>query len=95
MLEFIADHLSENYQVLKRGNYVQALEILYTESIQLVVTDVMMDVMDGFELCKAIKTGFNSIHTCDPATAKFLQSKIEGLELELMRISKSPFLPNT
>jgi CheY-like chemotaxis protein len=95
MLEFIADHLSENYQVLKAGNGAQALEILHTESIQLVVTDVMMDVMDGFELCKAIKTGFefNHIPVILLTAKNSLQSKIEGLELGADAYIEKPFSP--
>ncbi|MEP6846600.1 MAG: response regulator, partial [Panacibacter sp.] len=55
MIEFIADDLNETYHVIKAGNGREALERLQEEAIQLVISDVMMDVMDGFELCKNLK----------------------------------------
>ncbi len=95
MLEFIADDLSEKYEIIKALNGREALDVLKEEAIQLVVSDVMMDVMDGFELCKKIKTSFDYSHI--PVillTAKnTLQSKIEGLELGADAYIEKPFSP--
>lgn len=95
LLEFIADDLSEKYQVLKAGDGKQALNILKEEAIQLVISDVMMEGMDGFELCKTVKSGFDFSHI--PVillTAKnTLQSKIEGLELGADAYIEKPFSP--
>jgi two-component system cell cycle response regulator len=95
MLEFIADDLGEHYQVFKAANGLEALEVLREESIQLVISDVMMDEMDGFELCTTIKNSFELCHL--PVillTAKnSLQSKIEGLELGADAYIEKPFSP--
>lgn len=95
MLEFIAEDLGEKYHVLKAVNGEEALAVLKAEAIQLVISDVMMPVMDGFELCKAIKTNFEISHI--PVillTAKnTLQSKIEGLELGADAYIEKPFSP--
>ncbi len=95
LLEFIADDLSEKYQVLKATDGNQALVLLQEEAIQLVISDVMMEGMDGFELCKTIKAGFDYSHI--PVillTAKnTLQSKIEGLELGADAYIEKPFSP--
>lgn len=95
MLDFIADDLREKYQVLTAVNGEVALSILKEEAVQLVVSDVMMPVMDGFELCKSIKTSFDYSHI--PVvllTAKnTLQSKIEGLELGADAYIEKPFSP--
>lgn len=95
MLDFIAEDLREKYQVLTAVNGQLALSILKEEAIQLVVSDVMMPVMDGFELCKMIKTSFEYSHV--PVvllTAKnTLQSKIEGLELGADAYIEKPFSP--
>src|SRR6202035_736193 len=60
---------------------------------QLVVTDVMMPQMDGFELCKNIKSNFEFSHI--PVillTAKnTIQSKVEGLELGADAYIEKPF----
>lgn len=95
ILSFIADDLSEKYTVLTALNGQQALLTLSEESVQLVVSDVMMPVMDGFELCKTIKASFEYSHI--PVillTAKnTLQSKIEGLELGADAYIEKPFSP--
>ncbi|HSC55515.1 MAG TPA: response regulator [Phnomibacter sp.] len=95
MLEFIADDLSEKYHVLKATNGEEALKVLREEVVQLVISDVMMPAMNGFELCQHIKKGFEFSHI--PVillTAKnTLQSKIEGLELGADAYIEKPFSP--
>jgi DNA-binding response OmpR family regulator len=95
ILEFVAGELSEKYTVLKASNGQQALDILKEEAIQLVISDVMMEVMDGFELCRKVKTNFDFSHI--PVillTARnSLQSKIEGLELGADAYIEKPFSP--
>ncbi|TAN43920.1 MAG: response regulator [Nitrospirae bacterium] len=46
---------TEGYGVLKAGNGMEALEQLGTQRVDLVLLDVMMPVMDGFEVCRKIK----------------------------------------
>ena len=95
ILEFIADDLSERYQVLTARNGVEALDILSREIVQLVISDVMMPEMDGFELCEKLKSSVEYSHI--PVillTAKnSLQSKIEGLELGADAYVEKPFSP--
>lgn len=93
LLEVIAEELHEQYEVLKSTDGAQALKLLSTELVQLVISDVMMPVMDGFELCKEIKSNFEYSHI--PVillTAKnTLQSKIEGLSLGADAYIEKPF----
>lgn len=95
MLEFISEELNDVYTVIKTQNGKEALDVLERESIQLVVSDIMMPEMDGYELCKQIKTSFHFSHI--PVillTAKnTLQSKIEGLELGADAYIEKPFSP--
>lgn len=95
ILDFIADDLSEKYQVLTAKNGLEALEILQHEIVQLVISDIMMPVMNGFELCEKMKSGMDFSHI--PVillTAKnTLQSKIEGLELGADAYVEKPFSP--
>jgi signal transduction histidine kinase/DNA-binding response OmpR family regulator len=53
--------LRVNYQVYKAENGKQAYEILKNEKIDIIITDVMMPEMNGFQLCSAVK---NEIKTC-------------------------------
>ena len=52
-------------------------------SINLVVSDVVMPLMDGFELCKTIKSnvGYSHIPIILLTAKTNIQSKIEGMEL--------------
>jgi DNA-binding response OmpR family regulator len=93
ILEFLERVLNTRYTILKMENGQEALEVLATEAVQLVISDIMMPVMDGFELCKAIKSNFEHSHI--PVillTAKnTIQSKIEGLELGADAYIEKPF----
>lgn len=95
ILDFLSDELSEKYSILRACNGKEALQILNEEAVQLVVSDVMMEVMDGFELCRRIKTDFEYSHI--PVillTAKnTLQSKIQGLEIGADAYIEKPFSP--
>ena len=95
ILEFLSNDLNEEYTVFTARNGQEALEVLNKERIQLVVSDVMMPMMDGFELCKQIKSNFESSHIAVILlTAKnTLQSKIEGLELGADAYIDKPFSP--
>ena len=95
ILEFIGDELSAKYTVVTALNGKEALKVLQEDIIHLIISDIMMPVMDGFELCKIIKTSFDYSHI--PVillTAKnTLQSKIEGLELGADAYIEKPFSP--
>lgn len=93
ILEFLERILKIKYTIFKAETGQNALKILSTESVQLVVSDVMMPKMDGFELCKIIKSNFEYSHI--PVillTAKnTIQSKVEGLELGADAYIEKPF----
>lgn len=93
ILSFLGEELSERYTILTAQNGRDALQLLTQEAVQLVVSDVMMPVMDGFELCRIIKSTFEHCHI--PVillTAKnTLQAKIAGLELGADAYIDKPF----
>lgn len=95
MLSFIARQLFHEYTVLTAVNGVEALQVLDKNFVNLIVSDVMMPLMDGFELCKTVKSELNYSHI--PVillTAKTnIQSKIEGLELGADAYIEKPFSP--
>lgn len=95
ILDFVADDLSEKYAVIKSLSGQEALDMMGIDNIQLIISDVMMPGMDGFELCRLIKTNLDYSHI--PVillTAKnTLQSKIEGLENGADAYIEKPFSP--
>lgn len=93
MLAFVRKQLTTEYSVLTAMNGIEALAVLDNHYVNLVVSDVMIPQMDGFELCKTIKSDLSYSHI--PVvllTAKTnIQSKIEGLELGADAYIEKPF----
>ncbi|MCX2575161.1 hybrid sensor histidine kinase/response regulator transcription factor [Pedobacter sandarakinus] len=83
LLDFLyKSFLSDGYHVVKSKNGAEALKKLDKNHIDIVISDVMMPVMDGIELCKTIKNDINFSHL--PVvllTAKTnTEAEIAGLE---------------
>ncbi len=57
MREFICSELSCAYNVLRAANGKEGLEVAMDKLPDLVISDVMMPEMDGYELCKHLKAG--------------------------------------
>lgn len=93
ILDFLERMLKNKYDILKAENGNNALQILDKEAVQLIVSDVMMPVMDGFEFCKIIKSSLEYSHIpMILLTAKNgIQSKIEGLEIGADAYIEKPF----
>lgn len=53
LLQELLEH--QGYRVLKANNAVRGLELAASKSPDLVVSDVMMPVMNGIELCRRIR----------------------------------------
>lgn len=91
--KFTSRHLAGKYGVLVAGNGEEAMKLLSGHLVDIVVSDVMMPVMDGMELCRRIKADSDYCHI--PVillTAKTLESsKIEGAEAGADRYIEKPF----
>jgi YesN/AraC family two-component response regulator len=65
--------------VISASSGEEALQILEKNNIDLIISDVMMEEMDGFELCGKIKSNINVSHA--PVillTTNTAESKIKG-----------------
>lgn len=95
MLAFIERQLSSQYAVITATNGKEALEALDSNFVNLVVSDVVMPLMDGFELCKTIKSnvGYSHIPIILLTAKTNIQSKIEGMELGADSYIEKPFSP--
>lgn len=93
MLSFIQGRLEESFSVEIAHNGKEALEILRTVHIDLIISDIMMPEMNGYELCKEVKSDINLSHI--PIiflTAKNdLDSKINGLKYGAEAYVEKPF----
>lgn len=59
---FLMTSLSENYNILIANNGVEGLEKIKSNKPNLIISDVMMPEMDGFELCERIKKDIEICH---------------------------------
>jgi two-component system cell cycle response regulator len=93
ILDFLERILNDKYKILRAENGKEALNILSIEAVQLIISDIMMPEMDGFEFCKIFKSNFDYSHI--PVillTAKnTIQSKVKGLELSADAYIEKPF----
>jgi signal transduction histidine kinase/DNA-binding NarL/FixJ family response regulator/Tol biopolymer transport system component len=82
MRRYIRRQLEDHYRVIEASNGKDGLELAKSKTPDLVVSDVMMPKMDGFEVCRRLKSDVTTSHI--PVvllTAKAGDGhKLEGLE---------------
>lgn len=59
---FLAESLAESYKVLVASNGQEGSELVVDKIPDLVISDIMMPLVDGIELCKRIKTDIRTSH---------------------------------
>jgi CheY-like chemotaxis protein len=93
ILDFLERILKSKYHIFRANNGMEALELLKAATVHLIICDVMMPKMDGFELCKIIKSKPETAYVpIILLTAKnTLQSKIAGLEMSADAYIEKPF----
>jgi DNA-binding response OmpR family regulator len=85
--------LGGRYVLLKARSAREALELLESQPVDLVISDVMMPGMDGYALCQRIKSTVDySLIPVLLLTAKnTLEAKVAGLELGADAYIEKPF----
>ena len=73
---------AECFDVLTAYSGEEALAVLASERVDVVVLDVMMPGMDGFEVCRRIKTSERTLHVPVVMVTALDQArdKVQGLE---------------
>ena len=91
--EYIVNSFSENYEVLEADNGKIGTEIALERIPDIIISDIMMPVMDGIELCKIIKEDVRTSHIpLIILTAKdSLQDKTEGYSIGADSYITKPF----
>ncbi|HYG36983.1 MAG TPA: response regulator [Cytophagales bacterium] len=92
---YIIKILSEDFDVLKASDGKEGCDLAREELPDVVISDIMMPVMDGLDLCKNLKTEEITCHIpIILLTAKAdLDSKLEGLEIGADYYLAKPFQP--
>lgn len=95
ILEFLSEVLGDTYKLHLAENGEIAQDILNTEIVDLIVSDIMMPGIDGFEVCRLVKSNVEYCHI--PVvllTAKnTYQAHIESLEVGADLYIQKPFSP--
>lgn len=82
LLRFISDILSKEYHVVEAKNGKDAMDKILDVMPDLIVSDVMMPVMDGLDMVKAVKenTALCHIPIILLSAQSMLDDRIKGLE---------------
>lgn len=89
----IALGLRDGYTVIEAGDGYEGLELAHQHIPDLIITDLMMPVMGGIEMCRRLKTHVETSHIpVIMLTAKdSVESQIEGLETGADAYVAKPF----
>lgn len=60
--EFFRTHFEYRYKVLEASNGVEGLTISEEYIPDIIITDIVMPEMDGFQMCRKIKENINTCH---------------------------------
>jgi len=95
ILEFLSEVLGENYRLHLAADGETALHILEDHLIDLIISDIMMPGMDGFELCQLIKSKVEYCHipVILLTSKNTYKAKIAGLEVGADAYIQKPFSP--
>ena len=93
MRGYLARELSDDYNVVTAVNGQDAVEKLQQERIDLVVSDIMMPVMDGCQLCNFVKTNMEYSHlpVLLLTAAVGMETRLQTLEVGADGYIEKPF----
>lgn len=93
MLEFLAKNLGNAYTIHTATNGKEALECLETTTVDLIISDIVMPHMDGFELLKSIRSDNMLCHIPFILLSALdsIDSKIAGLDYGADAYIEKPF----
>lgn len=93
MREFIAKNLKLSYTILLAKDGIEGVQILETDGVDLIISDIMMPNMSGIEFCNKVKSNILWSHIpIIMLTAKTnIASKIEALETGADAYIEKPF----
>lgn len=90
---YIREQLENDFKIIEAGNGEEGISIAQNEIPDLIITDVMMPKLDGYQFSKAIRNDEKTSHIpIIMLTAKAgLDDKIQGLEIGVDDYLTKPF----
>lgn len=94
ILNYLSDELGKTYNVWEAKHGGEALEVIKEQEIDLILTDVMMPVMDGLQLCRQIKQNVRTCHipVMILSAKADLNEQLEGLQTGADDYIPKPFM---
>jgi YesN/AraC family two-component response regulator len=93
---FIREYFENDYQIFEASNGKEGLEMAFRYDPDIIITDIIMPLMDGVEMCKKLKGDIRTSHIpIIMLTARSsVESKIKGLETGADAYIEKPFSVN-
>ncbi|MDD9265632.1 response regulator transcription factor [Paenibacillus sp. GCM10023248] len=83
----------EGLTVLQAGNGVEALDVLESTPVDLAVLDIMMPLMDGWELCRELRARYEDMPLLMVTAKSESVHKVKGFQLGTDDYLVKPFDP--
>jgi signal transduction histidine kinase/ligand-binding sensor domain-containing protein/CheY-like chemotaxis protein/AraC-like DNA-binding protein len=90
---FIREYFEVKYQIIEASNGIEGLEMAIRNNPEIIITDIIMPLMDGVEMCHKLKEDIRTSHIpIILLTARSsIENKIEGLETGADAYIEKPF----
>jgi CheY-like chemotaxis protein len=89
---FIREYFTINYQIIEASNGIVGLEMAIRNNPDIIISDIIMPLMDGVEMCKIKRRHQDKPYAHLMLTANHLENKIEGLGTGADAYVEKPFL---
>lgn len=87
-------HLQDSFQLLEASNGLEAIEIVKTKPVDIILLDIMMPDLNGVEVCKRIRTFNTAVPIILLTALNESKDKVEGLEIGADDYVTKPFDPD-
>lgn len=91
--KMIAEMLCDSYKVLQAGNGKEGIEMLEKEAVDIVLSDIVMPEMDGYEFCEYLRSDhrYSNIPVILLTAKTAVEDKIKGLKYGADDYIEKPF----
>jgi len=93
LLSYLSNNLSGSYNIVTASNGRDALNQISQNKVDIVLTDVMMDIMDGIDLCRTLKEDIKTCHIpiIMLSAKSTVEDQLSGLEVGADDYVTKPF----
>ncbi len=91
----VKEMFAQHYDIIEAGNGAEAMDIIRENSIDLIISDVLMPKINGYELCKIIKEDINTCHIPVILLTALgeIENRIKGIDIGADSYIPKPFHP--